>query len=87
MTKKKSNQTEENTKNIAVITNDLGYIKHQLDIIDKKIDQMFRNVPNRSEFEALQDDVQGLENIKEWGLRVIIGALLVAILSLVITGF
>lgn len=81
---KNGNQTEENTKNIAVMSNDLGYIKKSVDAINNKIDSMMKNVPTRSEFKALQDQVEAHQAIFIWVGRLIVGGVIVALLGLVL---
>ena len=90
MPKKKdiTEQVDENTTSIALIKQDMQYMKDGIDNIIQSVKSLREDVSNgfvkKEEVDAIKTRISNLENLKEWAIRIVLGAVLLAILSLVL---
>lgn len=70
------------------IKSDVRLLAYQVALLDKKLDRFFDEVKNsyatKVELANLKDDVEKLNNNIGWLVKIIIGAVVVALLGLVI---
>jgi hypothetical protein len=75
---------EANTTAIAVIQNDMNYIKTQLDSLVRSMTALRLEYAAKNEVSELAKRVDKIEGWFTWIIRIILGAILVALLALVI---
>ncbi len=67
---------------------DVAVLKEKVGSIDKKLDALAVSLANvystKSELKVLQDDIDGLKANQGWIIKLIVGAVIVAVLGLVI---
>lgn len=80
--------SEQNTSEIALIKQSLKYMKDGIDEIKQELRDFKRELIDgfvtKEKFQALEQDVKELKSLKEWALRIVLGAVIVALLALVI---
>ena len=78
-------QSEKNTEvELARMAKDIEYIKLSMEELKKLIAEVKDGYAKKEEFESLKRRVQHIEGNATWLVRIIIGAVIVAILSLVL---
>jgi hypothetical protein len=79
-------QEEQNSVSIKLLSQSFEYMKTALDDIKKSIVELQHEVKNgfvsKEEFMNLKKEVQELQDLKGWALRVIIGSVIMGLLAL-----
>lgn len=78
MIKQPSNKSMD--KSIAIIETKVESIENTLDRIEKKIDN---ETVRKESFKALNARVGKLESMRDWAVRIVIGAIILGLLGLV----
>lgn len=67
---------------------DVAVLKEKVGSIDKKLDALAASLSNvystKAEMSVLKDDIDGLKSNQGWIIKLIVGAVIVAVLGLVI---
>lgn len=67
---------------------DVAVLKEKVGSIDKKLDALAASLSNvyatRADMRVLKDDIDGLKSNQGWIIKLIVGAVIVAVLGLVI---
>ena len=72
------------SEKLVSVAKDIEYIKVGMDDVKKLINEVKDGYTKKEEFESLKRRVQHIEGNATWLVRIIIGAVIVAILSLVL---
>ncbi len=79
---------QDKDNNAVTMRVDVAVLKEKVGSIDKKLDTLAANLANvystKDELKVLRDDVQGLKSNQGWIIKLIVGAVIVAVLGLVI---
>jgi len=81
------NQTEQNSTAIKLIQQDMGYMKSGIDDIKSDIkdlkDAIEDGYTRKDEHQALENRVKSIENMKEWGIKIVIGSIILSLLTFI----
>lgn len=81
-----SSQVEDNRTSILLLKQDIGYVKSALDEIKNDIKDIKEELPNafatKSELVNLDKRLKDVEDLKNWFVRIVLGAIIVSILAL-----
>lgn len=81
-------QVEDNTTSIALLGKDISYMKTGIDSIINSVKSLREDVSNgfakKEEIESLKTRISTLENLKDWGIKIVVGAIIISLLSLVL---
>lgn len=73
---------------IQLIQQEFGYMKKGISDLNTSIKELGMSINNgfvtKEQFERLRSDVDDMKNLKSWAFRIVIGAIIVALLSLVL---
>lgn len=82
-------QDQENATSIKLLQQSFDYMKVALDDIKKSIGELRDEVKNgfvtKEEFFSLKTEVKELQDLKGWGLRIVVGGVIMALLALVLS--
>jgi hypothetical protein len=80
-------QVEINTSSISLIQKDLSYMTKGIDELKQMFNEFAKNLADgfvtKAEFNNLQEKVDGMVNLKDWAIKIILGAIIIALLALV----
>jgi hypothetical protein len=78
-------QTEDNSTAIKLIQKDLSYMSSGIteikDSIKELKDNMLNGFVSIEQFRNLQAEVRELKNLKDWAMRLVMGAIILAVLA------
>lgn len=79
-------QDQENATSIKLLEQGFEYMKSALDDIKESITLLTHKLENgfvtKEEFSSLDKRVAGLEDLKNWGMRLVIGSVIMGLLAL-----
>jgi len=71
---------------VELVKQDIGYLKLGVDEIREELRQMRTDFKDgyvsRDEYTALSREVRDLKNLKDWAIKIVLGAVLVGLLAL-----
>lgn len=71
-----------------LLKSDVRLLQYQVGQLDKKLDRFFDEVKNnyasKGDLQAVKDDVTGLKANLSWVIKIVVGAVLAAVLGLVV---
>lgn len=88
MQDKLEKQVEKNTVSITLMEQTLSYMKSGIDDIKTEIaslkHDLMNGFVNKDQFTSLKNDVDDLKRMRDWAIKIIIGSIILALLSLII---
>lgn len=79
-------QDQENATSIKLLEQGFEYMKSALDDIKESITSLTAKLENgfvtKEEFKTLDKRVSGLEDLKSWGLKIVVGSIIMGLLAL-----
>lgn len=79
-------QERENSTSIKLLEQKLEFMQETLNGIKKSIDNFMIEVKDgfvtKEEFSALKKDVRDLQDIKSWGVKIVVGGVIIGLLAL-----
>lgn len=80
-------QTDDNSTSIKLIQQDIGYMKTGIDNIQNDIKSLKDTIDDgytrKDEHQALIKRVESIENLKEWAIKIIVGAIILSLLAFI----
>lgn len=80
-------QTEMNTTSISLIQKDIQYMSKGIDEIKTSMkdlkDGLMQGFVTIEQFKNLQQEVWDLQNLKDWAMKIIFGAIILAVLAVI----
>lgn len=84
-------QVEDNTTSIKLIQQSITYMTQGIDGIRSDVRELKETLNDayvkKEEYNSLAEKVKSLEDLKNWALRIVIGAIIISLLSLVLIKF
>lgn len=93
-----SSQTQKNTQSIAVLSSEIGYMRSGIDDIKKGISDLRKDVADsyskkgelavvqasfQKDLDELGRRMKAIESFKDWGVKIVLGAVIITLLALI----
>lgn len=82
-------QIQSNTKSLAelatasaIVARDIGYMRQEMEKLITKIDALNAQFVTKSEYEDIEQRLNKLESLKDWIVRLVLGAVIMGLLAL-----
>lgn len=83
-------ETTDNSTAIKLMQKDVGYIQTDIGDIKKSVSDLSDTISdkfvNKEELGVVKSDVADLLSMRDWAVRIVVGAVIVALLALVLKG-